>query len=114
MDSGNRAGFNAESVIQQLNYWNDAVSGAGSVGDNAVSLFKSLFVNAEHYRSVEIAAAGMGKQHFLRARLQMGFAIGAAAPNAGAVQHDVDVQFAPRQIGDPRLMQQTNGIVADP
>jgi hypothetical protein len=43
----------------------------------------------------------------------MGFAMFAAAVNAGTIQHHIDRQFAPRKRLEGRLMQKTDGIIAN-
>ena len=114
VDGGHGARFDAEGVVQQLDHRDNAVGGAGSVGDDAIGLFKSLFVHAEHHGGVEIAAAWMGEEHLLGARLQMRLAVRPAAVNAGALQHHVDVKLAPRQRVDSGVMQNADSIVAHP
>ncbi len=40
----------------------------------------------------------------------MRFPVGAAAVNAGAVQHDIDAQFTPGQVGDIALVKESDSV----
>ncbi|MNI54735.1 hypothetical protein D3C73_1096460 [compost metagenome] len=70
-------------------------------------------VDAKHDGGVQIVAAGVSEQHFLRPRRQMSLAIRPTAVHAAAVQHHVNAQLAPGKLFHRRLMQQTKGIVPD-
>ena len=71
VNGGDGAGLNAIGVIEQFNDRNNAVGGAGGVGDNAMPGAKFILIYAVHHRRVEVVAAGVGKEHFFRPRLKM-------------------------------------------
>ena len=104
MNGGDGAGLNAIGIIEQFNDRNNAVGGAGGVGDNAVLGAELILIDAIDHRRVEIVAARMGEEHFLRTSLQMGFAVFATPIYAGTVEHHVYRQLAPRQRRNGRLV----------
>ena len=72
-----------------------------------------ILIDAVHHRRVEVVAAGMGEEHFLRPSLQVRLTVFTAPVNAGAVEHHVYRQLAPGQRRNGRLVQQTDGIIAN-
>ena len=74
---------------------------------------KFILIYAVHHRRVEVVAAGVGKEHFFRPRLKIGLTVFTTPVYPGTVKHDVHRQFAPGQRRNGRLMQQTDGIVAN-
>src|SRR5471030_384191 len=105
MDGRYRARFDAIGVVQQLNNRNDAIGGAGSVGNNAVLTFEQIVVHAVDNGGVEVMTSGMCEQDFFSSCCKLRFAIFAAAINTSAVENHINTEFAPGQLGSIWLMQ---------
>ena len=102
MHGGHDAGLDRILVVQGLRHRGQAVGGAGSRGDDLVLSGQLVLVDGEH-DGRQIVARRSGDDDLLGAGVDVGLRLRLAGVEAGALEHDVDIQLAPRQLIRLRL-----------
>jgi hypothetical protein len=109
VDGGHVALLDAEAVEQDLGHGHDRVGGAGGVGDDVVAgRVVDLVVDADHDGHVLVLRRG-GDDHLLGAALEVQRGAVPVGEAAGRLDHDVDAEVAPGELGGVAL-----GEGADP
>ena len=70
-------------------------------------------VDAVHDRRVDVLAAGRGDDHLLRAALEVRRGLLLGREEAGALEHDVDAERRPRQLGGIALREHLDAVAVD-
>ncbi len=106
-----------DRLVQHLRDGRQAVGGARRVAEDVMALgvVHRLEVHADHDRRVQRLGAlgGGGDDHLARARRQVLGGRGARAVAPGRLDHHVDAELPPRQLGDLRLGQRAHAPSAD-
>jgi hypothetical protein len=89
----------ADLVVQHLRNGREAVGGARSVGDDGVAGLQHVVVHAVDHGCVHVLLARRRNHDFLRATGQVQAGLGFAGEQAGAFEHEVHAELAPRQLG---------------
>ena len=97
VNGGHDAGHDGSEVVQTLGHRGEAVGGAGSSGDDVVLSGQRLVVDVVHDGG-QIAAGRSGDDDLLGASVDVGLSLSLAGVEAGALENDVDVEVAPRQV----------------
>ena len=97
MNGGHDAGNDRIGLVQGVGHRGQAVGGAGSGGDDLILGGQGLLVDAVD-DGLQVIAGGGGDDDLLGASLDVSHALGLAGVEAGALQHDVDAQLAPRAV----------------
>src|SRR5690606_2003595 len=97
VNGGHQTSFQTQLVVQRLDQGGQAVGRAGSVGNDGIRSFQYVMVHTINDGGVDILAARSGDDHFLGATLQVSRSLFLTGEEAGALQHHVHVQLAPRQ-----------------
>ena len=97
VNGGHDAGHDGSEVVQTLGHRGEAVGGAGSSGDDVVLSGQRLMVDVVHDGG-QIAAGRSGDDDLLGASVDVGLSLSLAGVEAGALENDVDVEVAPRQV----------------
>ncbi len=95
MNGGHQTVDNTDLVVQRLDQWSQAVGGARCIRDHGVGRLQHILVDAEYDGRVDILAARCGDDHLLGAALDVRGRFFLGGEEAGAFEHDVDLQFAP-------------------
>ena len=98
VNGGGTALLYAEGFIEHAYHRHQAVGGAGTCGHYPVCFRKLGLVNAEDHGAVDIRFCRLGKQQSLCACLKMQFGCCSIRVCARAFQHQIDIQFFPRQL----------------
>ena len=110
---GHQAVHQADLVVQRLDERRQAVGGARCVRDDGVGSLQHVLVDAVHDGGVDVLAARRRDDDLLRAALQVGRRLFLGGEEAGALQHDVDVQLAPRHFGRVALREHADLVAVD-
>ncbi len=102
---------NAHRLVQHLGQRCQAVGGTGSIGDHLL-VAQQLVVDAIDHGQVG-AIQRMRGEHPARTGLQVLLDQGALLELAGAFEHHVDAQLAPRQPARLALGEQADALTAD-
>ena len=84
-------------VVEGLGHRGEAVGGAGGRGDDVVISGQDVMVDVEHDGG-EVIARRSGDDDLLGAGVDVSLGLGLAGVETGALQHDVDVELAPREL----------------
>ena len=121
VDRGHQAALDPELVVEHLGDRREAVRRAGRVGDDVVVLgvVGLVEVDAQGDRHVRVGRRRRD-DHLLRPGVEMLGGVVALGEQAGRLDHDVDAELAPRQIGGVTLGEHLDlgpvdgeGVVAD-
>src|SRR5699024_9325084 len=82
---------------QGVSHGGQAVGGAGGSGDDLVLSSQGLLVYAVD-DGLQVVASGSRDDNLLGASVDVGLALGLGGVEAGALQHNVHANFAPRQV----------------
>ncbi len=85
--------------MQRLHQGRKAVGGAGSVRDHSVRGLQDLVVHPVDDGRIDVLAARCRDDYLLRAGRQVRRGLLLAGEQAGALEHDVDLQVFPGQLG---------------
>ena len=108
MNGSHKAAYNTKVFQQNFGKRSQAVSGAGSVGDNIVFVcFIFIFVNAHNNGNI-FAFSRSGDDNFFSACFKMCFSFCAFGKAAGRFNNDFYVEFAPGQFSRVGLCQYFN------
>jgi hypothetical protein len=97
VDGGHDAGHDGSEVVETLGHRGEAVGGAGSGGDDVV-LSRELLVVHVVDDGGQVVAGRSGDDDLLGASVDVSLGLGLGGVEAGALEHDVDVEVAPRQV----------------
>ena len=97
MNGAHDTGLDRSIVIQRLCHRSEAVGGAGSCGDDGVILGQGVLVDGEH-DGREIVACRSRDDDLLRACVNVSLRLFLGAVEAGALEHNINAELAPRQI----------------
>jgi len=97
MNSGHDAGNDGVGLVQGISHGSQAVGGAGSSRDDLILSGQGLLVDGED-DGLQVVACGSRNNDLLCASLNVSHALLLAGVEAGALQNDINVQFAPRSI----------------
>ena len=97
MHGGHDAALDRISVIQSLRHRSQAVGGAGSGADDLIVSGQGVLVYAVH-DGLQIVASGSGDNNLLGAGIDVSHCLVLLGVEAGALQHDINAQFAPGAI----------------
>src|SRR5690606_26505176 len=86
------------------------VGGARCIRYHRVGRLQHAMVHAVHDRGVNILATGGGNDDFLGTTLQVGRCLLFAGEEAGALEHDVDIQLTPGQRSGITFGQHTDAV----
>ena len=112
VDRGHEAALDADRLVQHVGDRRQAVGGAGGVGDHGVLGGQLVVVDAVDHG--EVRAGGRGRdQDPLGAALEVGGGLFLAGEDAGALQHDVDPEVAPGQLGRVAFGQDLDLLAVD-
>ena len=102
MHGGHDAGNDRIGIVQGLSHRREAVGGAGRRRDNLIFLGQHVLVDRVH-DGRQIVARRSRDDDLLGASFDMSHRLSLAGVEAGAFQHDVNIQFTPRQLVRLRL-----------
>ncbi len=100
----------ADRLVQHLGQWCQAIGGARSVGDHSL-VGQQLMVHAVDHGQVA-AIQRMRGEHPAGTGLQVLLDGRALLELAGALEHHIDAQLLPRQLGGVAFGQQADGLAA--
>ena len=100
VDGVHETALDAELVVQDFSYRSEAVGGAAGVADEDGVLGQYVVVDAHNNGSVDIVglAGGNGEDDLLGAGVDVLHHLLAFLEETGALDNDVDTEFAPRQV----------------
>ena len=97
MNGGHDAGHDRILVVQSLRHGREAVGGAGSSRDDLVFRGQGVVVDVVD-DGLQVIASGGRDDDLLRASRDVRHGLFLGAVEAGALQHDIHAQLAPRSI----------------
>ena len=98
VDGGHDAADDGSVVVESLSHRSEAVGGAGRSGDDGVLRLERLVVDVVDDGG-KIVARGSGDDDLARAGVDVSLRLRLAGVEAGALEHDVDLELLPREVG---------------
>ena len=112
VNRGHQPALDPDSVVQHLGEGRQAVGGARSVGNDGVTRFELVVVDAVNDGQIDVLAGGRD-QHLLGTGGEVLFAACAVGEEAGAFQRDVDAVRGMRQVGRIALGRNVDALAVD-
>ena len=97
MNGGHDAGDDGIGLVQGVGHGGQAVGGAGSSGDDLIFSGQGLLVDGVD-DGLQVVAGGSRDNDLAGASLDVSLSLSLAGVEAGALENDVDVEVAPRQV----------------
>ena len=113
VDGDHETGFDAEVLVENLDQRSQAVRGARSVRDDVVNLgVVGLAVHADDEGGVFVLR-GSGDDDLLGAAVDVGLSLGCVGEEAGGLDHDVNAELAPGEVGGIALSESSDAVAVD-